>query len=115
MFKFLFGDKTTTVQAKQETQRETVLRAQKELNAVLAKLSPKARITIYPEEGTLTIELPEQMPDEAKALPAPSAASKPEMKPAEATKNAAPEKPATEAKPAEAPTEAKAPETAPKP
>ncbi len=72
MFKFLFGDKSASVQVKKETQRETVLRAQKELNAVLSTLSPKARITIYPEEGTLTIELPEQMPDEAKALPAPA-------------------------------------------
>ncbi len=72
MFKFLFGAKDTAPAVKQETQRETVIRAQKELNEILAGLSPKARITIYPEEGTLTIELPEQMPDEAKALPAPA-------------------------------------------
>lgn len=71
MFKFLFGAKDTAPVVKRETQRETVLRAQKELNEILAGLSPKARITIYPEEGTLTIDLPEQMPDEAKALPAP--------------------------------------------
>lgn len=56
---------------KRETQRETVERAQKELNEILAMLTPKAQITIYPDEGTLTIDLPEQMPDEAKALPAP--------------------------------------------
>jgi len=72
MFKFLFGTKDSAPAIKRETQRETVVRAQKELNNILAGLSPKARITIYPEEGTFTIELPEQMPDEAKALPAPA-------------------------------------------
>lgn len=72
MFKFLFGNKAAAPEIKRETQRETVERAQKELNEILASLTPKARITIYPEEGTLTIALPEQMPDEAKALPAPS-------------------------------------------
>jgi hypothetical protein len=72
MFKFLFGNKAAAPEIKRETQRETVERAQKELNEILAALAPKARITIYPDEGTLTIELPEQMPDEAKALPAPS-------------------------------------------
>ncbi|TVP70607.1 MAG: hypothetical protein EA339_12675 [Rhodobacteraceae bacterium] len=96
MFKFLFGDKTTPAQVKKETQREIVLRAQKELNAVLSTLSPKARITIYPEEGTLTIELPEQMPDEAKALPAPP----PTPAPTAAQK---PAEPAKDAKPADAP------------
>jgi hypothetical protein len=73
MFKFLFGNKATAPQIARETQRQTVERAQKELNEILAALTPKARITIYPEEGTLTIDLPEQMPDEAKALPAPTA------------------------------------------
>lgn len=71
MFKFLFGARQTAPEIKRETQRETVQRAQTELNEILSGLSPKARITIYPEEGTLTIDLPEQMPDEAKALPAP--------------------------------------------
>lgn len=72
MFRFLFGAKDSVPKIKRETQRETVLRAQRELNEILAGLSPKARITIYPEEGTFTIDLPEQMPDEAKALPAPA-------------------------------------------
>ena len=71
MFKFLFGARAEAPVVKRETQRETVERAQRELNEILATLSPKARITIYPEEGTFTIDLPEQMPDEAKALPAP--------------------------------------------
>ncbi len=78
MFKFLFGAKDTAPLVKQETQRETVLRAQKELNEILTTLNPKARITIAPEEGTLSIELPEQMPDEAKALPSPAATEPPE-------------------------------------
>lgn len=73
MFKFLFGNKDKTPQVKRETQRETIERAQSEINEILATLSPKPRITIYPEEGSFTIELPEQMPDEAKALPAPDA------------------------------------------
>ncbi len=71
MFKFLFGNKANAPEIKRETQRETVERAQKELNEILVTLAPKARITIYPDEGTLTIDLPEQMPDEARALPAP--------------------------------------------
>ena len=75
MFKFLFGNKAAAPQITRETQRQTVERAQRELNEILAALTPKARITIYPAEGTLTIDLPEQMPDEAKALPAPSAES----------------------------------------
>lgn len=74
MFKFLFGAKAEAPVVKRETQRETMERAQRELNEILATLTPKARITIYPEEGTLTIDLPEQMPDEAKALPAPAMA-----------------------------------------
>lgn len=80
MFRFLFGKGNVTGPAVvQETQRQTITRASREINEILATLSPKARITIYPEEGTLSIDLPEQMPDEAKALPAPSRpdASKP--------------------------------------
>ncbi len=76
MFKFLFGNKANAPEMKRETQRETVERAQGEINEILATLSPKPRITIYPGEGTFTIELPEQMPDEAKALPSPEAPKK---------------------------------------
>ena len=76
MFKFLFGSKSDAPAVKRETQRETVTRALREVNEIMAELDPKPRITIYPEEGTLSIELPEQMPDEAKALPAPEAKAK---------------------------------------
>jgi hypothetical protein len=78
VFKFLFGNKASAPEIKRETQRETLVRAQREINEILATLSPKPKITLYPEEGTLTIELPEQMPDEAKALPAPKPATAPE-------------------------------------
>jgi hypothetical protein len=78
MFKFLFGRKDDAPKIVRETQRQTAERALRELNEVLAGLSPKAKITIYPDEGTLTIELPEQMPDEARALPAPEPVAKPE-------------------------------------
>ncbi|MCC5992111.1 MAG: hypothetical protein JJT99_06270 [Rhodobacteraceae bacterium] len=71
MFKFLFGNKAAAPEIKRETQRETILRAQAEINEILVQLTPKARITVYPEEGSFTIDLPEQMPDEARALPAP--------------------------------------------
>lgn len=71
MFKFLFGAKDAAPVVKRETQRETVARALKEINTILVGLDPKPAITLYPAEGTLTIALPEQMPDEAKALPAP--------------------------------------------
>ncbi|MEY1555383.1 hypothetical protein AB3Y40_07075 [Yoonia sp. R2331] len=87
MFKFLFGQKGT-VEAVKETQRQSATRALEELNAVLAGLSDQPRITIAPGETTITIEWPDQMPDEAKALPAPT--------PEEQTE--APEAPETDAK-----------------
>lgn len=72
MFKFLFNktDKRTQVVVA-ETQRQRVERALREVNMVLVTLTPKAKITVYPEEGTLSVTLPDQMPDEALALPAP--------------------------------------------
>lgn len=75
MFKFLFGkaEKVIAVRAA-ETQRQIVERSLRELNDVLVNLTPKARISIYPEEGTISVDLPQQMPDETKALPAPERA-----------------------------------------
>ena len=73
MFKFLFNKSTKATQVTvAETQRETVERALKELNEVLVTLTPKARITVYPDEGTISVALPDQMPDEQLALPAPT-------------------------------------------
>jgi hypothetical protein len=73
MFKFLFkkSDKSPQVVVA-ETQRQTIERALREVNAILVTLTPKAKITVYPDEGTLSVTLPEQMPDEALALPAPN-------------------------------------------
>ncbi len=71
MFKFLFGKKGT-VETVKETQRQTAERALGELNEVLATLPDQPRIAIAPGEATITIDWPEHMPDEAKALPAPT-------------------------------------------
>ncbi len=71
MFKFLFGKKAVT--AVKETQRETVERALGEVNDVLGGMAAKAKISVDLETGLLAIDLPEQMPDEALALPAPEA------------------------------------------
>lgn len=73
MFKFLFGKKTNAVVV--ETQRETVKRAVDELNAVLALMADKPKVSLDLNSGLLAVELPEQMPDEALALPAPEKAS----------------------------------------
>lgn len=77
MFSFLFGKKAKAPEVKPETQRETIERAQREINKIVSNLTPKPSITITPEDGTLKIHLPEHMPDEPmyhelKALPAPS-------------------------------------------
>jgi hypothetical protein len=74
MFKFLFGRKDTAVEVVRETQRETVKRALGEINEIVARLDPKPTLTFDPNTGAVSFALPEQMPDEAKALPAPSAA-----------------------------------------
>jgi hypothetical protein len=77
MFKFLFKktDKGTQVTVA-ETQRQTVERALREVNDILVTLTPKAKITVYPDEGTLSVTLPDQMPDETLSLPAPDNAPK---------------------------------------
>ena len=69
MFKFLFRKKE--VEVVKETQRETAERALQELNEVLGGMAVKAKIAVDLESGLLELELPEQMPDEALALPAP--------------------------------------------
>ncbi|MGY6703396.1 hypothetical protein [Roseinatronobacter sp.] len=79
MFKFLFGRASKEPEViVQETQRETVARALRELNEVLTALSPRAGIHVDLQSGTLSVDLPDQMPDEAKALPAPDKANAPE-------------------------------------
>lgn len=72
MFKFLFGKKS--VEAVTETQRETVTRAMGEVNDILGQMAVKPSVAVDLNTGLVTIKLPEQMPDEALALPAPEKA-----------------------------------------
>lgn len=58
-------------QVKPETQREILARALREVNAILAELPQKPAIGFDPESGEISLTLPEYLPDEALALPAP--------------------------------------------
>ena len=69
MFKFLFEKATGKAQI--ETQRDSVARAVDELNAVLVLMADKPTVGVDLNTGLISIDLPEQMPDEALALPAP--------------------------------------------
>lgn len=71
MFKFLFGRLGTTG-AKGETQRQTIERALGEINEITAAMAGKPSVTVDMASGALSLDLPEQMPDEALALPAPN-------------------------------------------
>lgn len=74
MFKFLFRRRAdNTVEATPETQRETLLRALGEVNEITARLDPKPAVTVDPATGMISLALPEQLPDEALALPSPGA------------------------------------------
>jgi hypothetical protein len=76
MFSFLFKKSASGTEVTvAETQRQIVERALREMNDVLVTLTPKAKITIYPDEGTISVTLPDQMPDETLSLPAPSPAT----------------------------------------
>ena len=70
MFKFLFGKKDVEVAI--ETQRQTATRALEELNTVLAALDPKPSVKLDMNSGQIEVDWPDQMPDEALALPAPT-------------------------------------------
>jgi hypothetical protein len=74
MFEFLFGKKPTK-KAATETLRQTAERSLKELNAVLAALPEQPAVTVRGAGEGIAIDWPEQMPDEAKALPAPRSES----------------------------------------
>lgn len=71
MFKFLFGGRGET--AVIETKRQSFERLVMELNTAIDELADKPKVTFDPVTGHVTFELPEQMPDEALALPAPKA------------------------------------------
>lgn len=71
MFNFLFRGRGQKVEV--ETQRQSFERIISELNAAIDGLSVKPRVTLDPATGHVEFQLPEQMPDEALALPAPEA------------------------------------------
>lgn len=81
MFKFLFRRKADAIEASTETQRETILRALGEVNEIVAQLDDKPAVTFDPSTGAISFALPEQMPDEALALPAPEVAEEPQTAP----------------------------------
>lgn len=72
MFKFLMGRAKATIV--KETQRQTFERALGEVNEILATLDEKPTLRLDMSKGRIEVDLPDQMPDEALALPAPSAA-----------------------------------------
>lgn len=77
MFKFLFRrNASNEVEVTKETQRETLLRALGEVNEITAKLDVKPAVTVDPNTGAITLALPEQLPDESLALPAPNYSDK---------------------------------------
>lgn len=71
MLRFLFGMRSPTEEAAAETQREALERLVRDLNAAIAALPEKPRLIIDPATGKLELDLPETLPDEALALPAP--------------------------------------------
>jgi len=80
MFKFLksrFAGPTAVI----ETQRQTLNRALGEVNDILALMDPKPKVTLDPATGTIALALPDQMPDEALALPAPEEVAEASEKP----------------------------------
>ena len=68
MLNFLFGGKG---KAKNATQREIVETLIKDLNEIVATMADKPKIVVDPNTGALELQLPDQMPDEALALPSP--------------------------------------------
>lgn len=76
MFKFLF--EKVGRGAVMESQRDTVVRAVDELNTILALMADKPVVAVDLNSGLITFDLPDQMPDEALALPAPDPADEAE-------------------------------------
>ena len=57
--------------AQPETRRQCVTRLLADLNASLVDLAEKPVITVTPNDGKIGLELPDDLPDERVALPAP--------------------------------------------
>jgi len=71
MFRFLFNRRGGN-QPVAESQRQSFDRLVSELNSLIDDLPDKPRVTVDPATGHILPEPPEQFPDEALALPAPS-------------------------------------------
>ncbi|WP_420863321.1 hypothetical protein [Algirhabdus cladophorae] len=71
MLRFIFGKKDTPT-VKTETQRESFERVMAELNELIADQPVKPSLTVDFTSGRLSLDLPEQLADEALALPAPA-------------------------------------------
>ena len=91
MLKFLFGGRKPA-EAKPETQREAFARLVGDLNEAIAALPEKPKFVIDPETGSFELILPEQLPDEALALPAPEVDAPEVAENADAAQEEAPEK-----------------------
>ncbi len=72
MLKFLFGQKNAA--AVEKSQREVITSLLADLNTAVMSMPEKPVVAINPNTGEISLELPEQMPDEALALPAPDLA-----------------------------------------
>ena len=70
MFDFLKRMRGVSAEAR-ESQRARFERLVEELNAEIAELPEKPAVTITPDTGALSFEMPAQFPDEALALPGP--------------------------------------------
>ena len=66
---------TGKAEAVVETQRATFHRVLGELNDAMAALPEKPRIILDPGTGAISLELPDYLPDERVALPAPEKAA----------------------------------------
>lgn len=73
MFDFLL--RRINGKAVKENQRQSFERAVTELNDIMNGMTEKPEISVDLNSGVLRFELPDQMPDEALALPAPEEAA----------------------------------------
>ncbi|MEO0357587.1 MAG: hypothetical protein AAF386_04700 [Pseudomonadota bacterium] len=74
MLKFLFGQRDG--RAVQKSQRDVITSLLADLNTAVMAMPEKPSVTINPNTGEIGLELPDQMPDEALALPAPTVETK---------------------------------------
>lgn len=73
MLKFLFRK---SAQAEAVNQRKSLENLLANLNDILRDMPEKPLVIVDANSGEITLDLPDQMPDEALALPAPDAEAK---------------------------------------